>query len=168
MAEQAAPRPGAERLAAVIAQHGWPCGGIADYQPKPDDMFQVTCADGHSYEVFVRPDWSDVGPRQTHLRPLLEVADAVDGLEAAEPAARRAAALTLARLGPDASSAAGQLTRTLAGDRDVLVRAAAATALGRLGRADAAILAVLRQAAADPSPEVRAAAAASLAQLGGG
>jgi hypothetical protein len=160
--------PITERLAEVIAQHGWPCGGIAGHEPLADDLFSVTCADGQRYEVFVRPGWTDTGaPRQTHLRPLLEVGVAVRGLEAAEPAARREAALSLARLGPEATAAASHLTRAMTGDRDPSVRAAAATALGRLGLKDEAILAALGRATTDPSPEVRTEAATALALLGG-
>jgi hypothetical protein len=166
-AEEVAHGPTAERLAEVIAQHGWPCGAVAGYEPLPDGMLKVTCAEGQQYEVFVRPDWSDARPRQTPLRPLLEVAAAVGGLEAPEAAARREAALVLARLGPEATAAASHLTRAMTGDRDPSVRAAAATALGRLGLKDEAILAALGRATTDPSPEVRTEAATALALLGG-
>lgn len=165
----AATRTLGDHLAAVIAQHGWPCGTISHYEPLPDSVYAATCSNGERYEVFLRPGWQDnEAPRQTHLKPLIDVAAAVDGLDATDPKVRRDAADKLAELGPDASSAASQLTRSVAGDRDASVRAAAATALGRLGVKDDAIALALLRATKDPDPEVRKQAALALSILVGG
>jgi hypothetical protein len=164
----AAARTTAERLAEVIAQHGWPCGGVERVEPLPDNMFRSVCADGHRYDVFVRPGWSDGRMRQTHLQPLLEVAAAMQDLDATEPTVRREAAEELARLGPEATAAASRLTRSVRSDSDPAVRAAAATALGRLGVQDDAIEQALHRATADPSPQVRERAGEALALLRAG
>jgi HEAT repeat protein len=132
-------------------------------------MLVVHCTDANRYEVFVRPGWdADGATRQTRLRPLIEVDAAMRGLDAPAPAARRDAAEALARLGPEATAAAGRLGEAVVGDEDAAVRAEAATALGRLGVRDEVIVQALRRATVDPSPVVRERAAEALAALGGG
>jgi HEAT repeats len=159
--------PIGQQLDAVVALHGWPCGGVTSYRTLEAHRYQAACRDGQNYEVYLREDWNwRAADRQTGLHQMLDIGEQTELLKtAADPAERRKAAGSLGQLGASAYPAVPALIEALA-DADAGVRRSAAEALGRIGpQADAAIPA-LTAALADPDPGVREDAARALAALG--
>jgi HEAT repeat protein len=78
---------------------------------------------------------------------------------------RAQAALTLARIGPDAAPAIDALLKATR-DEKAPVRRGAVAALGSIGKEGPRVMPALLSALADPTPEVRQAAAESLAGFG--
>ncbi|MEM7024859.1 MAG: HEAT repeat domain-containing protein [Pseudomonadota bacterium] len=119
-------------LEKALELHGWPCDAIADWQVDPP-WTAVTCADGNSYEIFLRDDWDwRETERQTQLQPMLGVGWYVARLGAENPATRGDAAVALGQLGPAASAAIPALTEALS-DPDPGVREHVAEALAAIG-----------------------------------
>lgn len=88
----------------------------------------------------------------------------IERLSAADPEARREAALALGRLGTDGSKAVEALVNSTADD-DPGVRQAACRALGEIGPSTASVLSALQEALADSEFPVRLAAAFALLKL---
>ena len=119
-------------LRKVLELHGWPCDAVADWHLEPP-WTTVICADGNSYEIFVRDDWDwRETERQTQLQPMLGVGWYVEQLGAEDVTARREAAAALGQLGPAASGAIPALTEALS-DPDPGVRERVAQALAAIG-----------------------------------
>ena len=159
--------PIGQQLDAVVALHGWPCGGVTSYRSLEGHRYRATCRAGQDYEVYLREDWNwRAADRQTGLHQMLDIGQQTELLKtASDPAERRKAAGSLGQLGASAYPAVPALIEALA-DADAGVRRSAVQALGRVApQADAAISA-LTAALADPDPGVRKDAAQALAALG--